>query len=428
MNGPAPWLLGLDVLRQIKRDQLGFYARMQARFGDAVPLRLGPYRSLLLFHPDQIEAVLATHGREFIRFEKLMNVLRLWNGESLLIAEGQSWHDRRRKVLPAFRRKALPRHEAVFAQVAQDWSDRLRARADADGRVHLDADETFAQISLDIALRTLFGRTAEDQAEAVSGHIQTLSEVAFRESTSPFSLPDALPLRGKRDKRAAMGFMRGFVRSLVQHRLANPSNEDVLGVLVETHAGKIDDICDDAMSLLIAGHETSGAALSWLFACLAAHPNVLTRARDEITSSGANGPYLQAAISESLRLFPPGYALFLRRATRDVDAAGVCIRRGELAQIIPYTTGRDPRFFESPDEFTPDRFLSAPTWPKYANIPFGAGPRFCIGESFARREIAIIASILLTQFAPRLAGSFPTPLPRFSLRPAGGLPMVWTRL
>ena len=429
MKGPSTLLLGADLLLRIRRDQLGFYADMRRRFGDAVPLCLGPYRSWLLFHPDQIEAVLASKAGSFIRFERMMNVLRQWNGESLFIAEGESWHARRRKVLPAFARRKMPYYEAVFQDVATDWVDRLSRPAAAGGAVHLDADDTFAQIALDVALRTLFGGGFSDGMDAVSGHIKVLSETAFRECASPVTLPDALPLPAKRRKRAAMAFMRDLVRDLVDARLAGPDGDDLLQVLIETHRGDRREICDDAMSLLIAGHETSGAALSWIFALLADHPQVLRRCQDEIVEAGdgAELVYLCAVIDEALRLFPPGYTLFLRQATEDVDLAGLPVKKGDLLQIIPYMTGRDPRFFAEPDAFRPERFLAAPTWPFFANIPFSAGPRACTGHAFALKEVSIIAAELLRAFEPHLEGEFPVPEPRFSLRPRGGLPMIWQR-
>ena len=136
-------------------------------------------------------------------------------------------------------------------------------------------------------------------------------------------------------------------------------------------------------------------------------------------------PFLKAAVDEALRLYPPGYTLFLRQAKTDVDVAGVRIKKGELLQIIPYMTARDPRFFETPDRFKPARIMAPPTWPFFANIPFSAGPRACTGHKFALKEVSIIAAELLRAFHPRLSGAFPTPEPKFSLRPRGGLPMVW---
>ncbi|MEP5762574.1 MAG: cytochrome P450 [Litoreibacter sp.] len=427
MKGPSTRFLGLDTLIKIRRDQLGFYKDMQARYGDTVPLRLGPYRSWLLFHPDQIEVVLASKADQFIRFERMMKVLRQWNGESLFIAEGQSWHDRRRKVLPAFAQRKMPVYEAIFQQVAKDWVTHLSNQADRSGAVHLDADDIFAQIALDIALRTLFGGGFTEGMDQVSVHIKVLSEVAFRECASPLTLPDYLPLRGKRKKKAAMAFMRNLVRDLVEERLNGPEGDDLLQVLIETHEGDEQEICDDAMSLLIAGHETSGAALAWIFALLADHPEALSRCQAEVSQFDDVGEmiYLQAVIEEALRMYPPGYTLFLRQAKTDLDVAGVTVRKGELLQILPYMTGRDPRFFLEPDRFNPDRFMNAPTWPFFANIPFSAGPRACTGHKFALKEVSIVTAELLRGFHPRLKGSFPTPEPKFSLRPEGGLPMIW---
>lgn len=427
MKGPSSLLLGADTLVSIRRDQLSFYRAMHAKFGDTVPLRLGPYRSWLLFHPDQIEVVLATKADKFIRFERMMNVLRQWNGESLFIAEGQSWHNRRRKVLPAFARRKMPAYEAVFHRVAQDWVNLLSERAGADGRVRIDADEIFAHIALDIALRTLFGGGFAEGMDQVSTHIKVLSEVAFQECASPLVLPDFLPLKSKQRKKAAMAFMRDLVRDLVEQRLKGPVGDDLLQVLIETHEGDKKEICDDAMSLLIAGHETSGAALSWIFALLADNPTALQKCQVELESESetAKLSYLNAVIDEALRLYPPGYTLFLRQATKDIDIAGVEVKSGDLLQIIPYMTGRDPRFFDEPDTFRPERFLSESTWPFYANIPFSAGPRACTGHQFALKEVGIIASELLRAFHPRLFDGFPEPEPRFSLRPKGGLPMEW---
>lgn len=427
MKAPSARFLGIDTLVKIRRDQLGFYADMRANFGDSVPLRLGPYRSWLLFHPDQIEVVLAGKADQFIRFERMMKVLRQWNGESLFIAEGQSWHNRRRKVLPAFAQRKMPAYEAVFQQVADDWVKRLSNRADASGTIQLDADDTFAQVALDIALRTLFGGGFSEGMDQVSRHIKVLSQVAFRECASPLTLPDYLPLPGKRTKKAAMTFMRNLIRDLVEQRLKGPAGDDLLQVLIETHAGDKQEICDDAMSLLIAGHETSGAALSWIFALLADHPTALSRCQIEVAQTYDVGemPFLRAVVDEALRLYPPGYTLFLRQAKADVDIAGIPVKKGELLQIVPFMTGRDPRFFDAPDQFKPERFMAPPTWPFFANIPFSAGPRACTGHKFALKEVTIIAAELLRAFQPRLSGVFPTAEPKFSLRPKGGLPMIW---
>lgn len=440
-RGPSPLFLGIDHLLRIRRDQLAFYAEMQARHGDAVPVRLGPYRLWLLFHPDLVEQVLARRAQSFIRFRRMMAVLRQWNGDSLLLAEGESWRDRRRKVLPAFRTRRLPGYAAAVVEETEALCGRLAAQAEGSGVAAFDADAAMARLSLDIAARTLFGADPEAAGggvgEGVEKAVQALSRIAFSESAAPFSAPDWLPLPVKREKREAIRNLDSYVRDLVAKALARAGEDrdDLISSLIAHHEGRAEEIRDDAMSLLIAGHETSGAALAWALACLAANPEPLARTQTQIrTVLGARPlrvedleamPLLRAAIDETLRLHPPAYTLFLREAVEEVALEGARIRPGDLVQILPWVTQRDPRFFPDPERFDPDRFLRPPTWPDYAYIPFGAGPRVCIGRSFGLMEAALALATLLRRFDLEPLAAAPRPAARFSLRPEGGLPMRW---
>lgn len=428
--GPLSPLLGLDHLLAIRRDQLAFYTRMQRDHGDMVRLRLGPFRSWLVFHPDQVEEVLARKPEAFIRFRRLTDVLRQWNGESLLIAEGAAWQARRRKVLPAFQTRRLPGHGATILDETEALIGRLRAGADAGGRVTLDLDATMARLTLNVAVRTLFGAEAPGNGNEIGAALDVLSETAFAESTAPLVLPDWLPLPGKRAKARAIATLRALVAGLVARRMAQaPASDDLLSMLIDQHGDDVAAIRDDSMSLLIAGHETSGAALTWLFACLAGHPAWTQSLRDELArvlqgrppqpQDLRDLPLLRATVDEALRLYPPAYSLFLRQAVQPVTIGGQRLARGDLVQILPFQTQRDPRFFARPETFDPARFLAPPTWPPFAVIPFGAGPRVCIGQNFALMEITLIAARLLQALRPEPLDRMPDPRPRFSLRPAG---------
>lgn len=434
---PSPILLGLDHLIAIKRDQLQFYHRMRHTYGDTVRLRLGPYRSHLLFHPDHIEALLTRKWSSFIRFEKLTDVVRQWNGDSLLLVEGDVWRKRRRKVMPAFQTKRLPDYGTMAVAEAERLCAALSATS-TDGHIHCDTDAVMARLTLDIATRTLFGAEPRSNGDEIEQAIQILSETAFRESTSPVTLPDRLPLAAKRRKLWAMAVMDDLVSGLVRDRMDRGSTgaqNDLLATLIEEHDGNFQDTRNDVMSLLIAGHETSGALLGWLFAILARHPNWLSDVQAELAqvldgraptpADIANLPLLRAVIDETLRLYPPAYTLFLRQATEPVDVLDLRLRTGDLVQIIPYLTQRDPRFFPNPDRFDPTRFLEKPTWPQFAYIPFGAGPRVCIGQNFGLMEACLVAATLLQRLEPQPIVQFPDPLPRFSLRPKDGLAMTW---
>ncbi|MEO1721800.1 MAG: cytochrome P450 [Pseudomonadota bacterium] len=439
---PPAWLLGIDHLWRIRTDQIGFYDDLKRRYGDAVCLRLGPYRSWQLFHPRQIELALTQHASSFVRFEKMTAVLRQWNGDSMLLAEGETWHKRRRKVLPAFQTARLPGYGAAAVTLATSFCVTLEDLAGPDGTIEIDTDAAMARLTLDIATKTLFGADPLENGDEVEEAIQVLSAVAFAESTSPLTLPDWLPLPLKRRKKWAMAVMASMVGGLVETRLAEAGagetdHGDLLSMLALQHEGDEHLIRADVMSLLIAGHETSGALLSWIFASLGRAPEWCEKVQGEIDAVVGDRPVtqadfrslpqLRAVVDETLRLYPPAYALFLRRAIVPVELDGIRIAEGDLVQITPIAVQRDPRWFEAPEEFRPERFLGEPTWPRYAYIPFGAGPRVCIGQQFGLMEACLASATILRRWMPLAPDKFPEPDPKFSLRPKAGLRQRWRR-
>jgi cytochrome P450 len=425
---------GLEHLLRLRTDQLAFYRDMQAQHGDAVHLRLGPWHSWLLFHPHAVETVLATRATSFVRFEPVMRVLAQWNGESLLVSEGERWHARRRKVLPAFATRRLP----GYAERIVERTLALRGEWEAAEAPIIDTDREMVALTLEIAADTLFGEALGARAQAIGQAVAVLSDVAFRESTSPLVLPDWMPLPGKARKRQAIADMDALVRGIVATRMALPTTDrgDLLSMLIEAETDAV-AVRDEVMTLLIAGHETGGALISWSCDLLARHPDELAVVQGELDQALAGElpgaadlerlPILRAVVSEALRLYPPAYGLFPRRALEDVAVGDVTIRRGDLVQLIPFVTQRDPRWFEAPEDFRPSRFRFAPPWPRYAYFPFGAGPRVCIGQAFGLLEASLVLATLLQRLSPEPAALQAVPEAKFSLRPKGGLPQRWRR-
>ena len=440
MKGPRRWLLGLDHLLRIRHDQLGFYHELARKHGDAVPLRLGPYRSWVLFHPDQVQQVLLTEADAFVRFEPVMRVLAQWNGASLLIAEGEAWKRQRRKVLPAFQPARFPGYAAQV--VARSLALRARWQAQADGGdLLLDMDAAMVELTLELACKSLFDTELGDVAD-IGRAVALLSDIAFAEALQPLRLPDWLPTKQKRAKAWAIAVMERTVRQVIEARRAEgcPDHGDLLSMLLAHYQdqGEAGDrqVRDEAMTLLIAGHETSSAALSWICHLLAEHPAACTALQAELDLQLGERPptfedlrrlpYLEAVVKEALRLYPPAYSLFLRRAVRPVRLGELQIRQGELVQIVPWVIQRDPRWFEAPDSFRPQRFLDPEQrWPKQAYLPFGSGPRVCVGQSFGMMEMLLVTAVLLQRLTPHSTGTPIVPQAKFSLRPAGGLPLRW---
>ena len=379
-------------------------------------------------------AVLATHATSFVRFEPVMRVLAQWNGESLLVSEGERWHSRRRKVLPAFATRRMP----GYAERIVERTVALRDEWEAAEALVIDTDREMVALTLEIAADTLFGEALGARAQAIGQAVAVLSDVAFRESTSPLVLPDWMPLRSKARKRRAIADMDTLVRGIVATRMALPTSDrgDLLSMLIETETDAI-AVRDEVMTLLIAGHETGGALISWSCDLLARHPDELAMVQAELDHAldgelpGAANlerlPILRAVVAEALRLYPPAYGLFPRRALEDVIVDDMTIRKGDLVQLIPFVMQRDPRWFERPGEFRPVRFRSASPWPRYAYFPFGAGPRVCIGQAFGLLEASLVLATLLQRLSPEPAALQAVPEAKFSLRPKGGLPQRWRR-
>jgi cytochrome P450 len=324
--------------------------------------------------------------------------------------------------------------------LTKKWAEQRAGRT----QITFDIDAAMARLTLDIATSTLFGAEPLANGDELEAAIQLLSDAAFHESTTPWTLPDWLPLPAKRRKLWAMQVMDRTVRRLVEQRLEDvrgaPGRDygDLLSMLVQQHAGDATAVRNDSVSLLIAGHETTGALLSWLFACLAKAPEHLRDVQSELRTTLQGRPpnvadvralpCTNAVVEEALRLYPPGYALFLRRAQRVVTLGNTRIERGDNVLIVPYALHRDPRWFEAPEAFAPQRFRGPATWPQYAYLPFGAGPRVCVGQSFALMEACLAVATILQRWEPLPIAAMPEPSAKFSLRPRGGLSMTWRPL
>jgi len=426
---PKPYLLGLDSLYRIKTDPLNYYLSLKENYGDAVKVQLGHYRCWFLFHPEHIEQVLAKQADGFIRFERIMRILQQWNGNSLLVVEGQSWKQRRRKILPAFKQQRM----SEYAKMVSEQANALVNELEKNVGNECEVDFIMAQQALDIAGITLFSKTFSSQSKEISNAVYALSEIAYRETTSPFLLPTGLSMRINKHKKNVVEIMRSTIADIVKERLHTSESEhsDLLSILIEHHERNAQSIEDDVLSLLIAGHETSGATLSWLFLLLSQHADILANVHNELDAvikkdlptldDIKNLPYLTAVLKETLRLYPAAYALFCRQAATDVTVGELSIRKGDLVQLLPYITQLDERWFDNAKTFLPERFLNDETWPQYAYFPFGAGQRVCIGQSFAMMEVIITAAGILKKLTIAPMKNEPLSMhPRFSLRPTTG--------
>lgn len=439
-------------LRRMERDFLGFWRDAHARHGDAVYVRFGHLHYYSFQHPAQIREVLVEKADAFVRWERHIEILAQLHGQSLLITEGAQWRQQRRMLQPGFSPKRFGAYARQMTEAIADTLDALPAGA------ALDFEHTMNMLAADVIVRTMFGARFADPVPGmdtaqVERAVRTLVDAGYREMFLPFALPGWLPYPGRGAKRAALALLDDLVRAHIARRRAAPdAGDDLLGMLLaasdEEGEGAMlgdDGVRDQLMTTFLAGHETTAAALTWAGWALAAHPDVAARAATEVdrvlggrTPGHADVgqlPYLGTVVKEVLRLYSPSPGVLARRATRDVEIGGWLLPEGSLVSILAVLPHGDARWFAEPGRFDPDRFAldgeeaGQAGIPRGAYLPFGTGPRVCIGNSFATVEMTLALAMLLQRFTLRPAPGQAAPVPRMgvTLRPAGGMRLLLER-
>lgn len=438
--GPGFWE-GLKTGAKFAQDALGTLRGWHRDYGDLVCLNLGVQRYYWIFHPDLARQVLVTQAKSFRRTGRQVEVLREWDGEGLVTSEGELWVRQRRLVQPAFH----PRRFAAYGEAMTNATSRLVDRWLAQRSESLEMNSEMTDLTLEIMASTFFGADLRGQAKQLGEAVAVLSEYATREIGKPFSLPNWFPLPRIRRKAAAVKFLNQTIDGMIQKRRASPDDRgDILSMLLQATDSEGDgrgmtdeQVRHEAMTLFMAGHDTTAGTLPWVWFLLDQHPECRTRVLAELDRVlGDRLPraedfpqllYTQMVIKETLRLYPQAYVLFARVAADDVELAGYKIPRGSQLYPAPYIIHHDPRWYPEPERFDPERFTPErfEKLPPCAWIPFGAGPRACIGQAFAMLEMTLIVATVLQRVRVTRAPEqgVPEPLPLFSLRPKGGLRM-----
>ena len=415
-----------------------------------VPIRYGPQLVLLLHHPDLIEEVLVTRQRDFAkgRFYRILGPLL---GEGLLTSEGDAWRRNRRLAQPAFHRARV----AAYGQTMVDATERLLEgwRPGAVRDVHAD----MMRLTLNIVVKTLLDADVEGEAAAVGEALpEALRELDGLMNGPAFLLPQALPTPGKRRLARAVRRLDAVVYRIIAERRAGPGDRgDLLSMLLQAHGepGEPDrpgeagsppgrdapadrQLRDEVMTIMLAGHETTALALTWTWYLLSQHPEAFEPLLEELrrelggrppqVSDLPRLPYTEQVLTEAMRLYPP-IPVIGRQAIAACELGGYPVPAGTPVSCPLWSVHRDPRFYEAPDDFRPQRWAQglASRLPRFAYFPFAGGPRGCIGSSFAMMEATLVLATIARRFQPRLVPGHPVvPVSSLTLRPASGLPMT----
>ncbi|HJV68569.1 cytochrome P450 [Ideonella sp.] len=445
--GPPRRWWGLPLLRAMRADYLGFTEGLQRAHGDLTFMQLGAEQAYDLFTPELVREALVDQADALIRWQRGIEVFEQVFGQSVLVTEGATWQRQRRMLQPAFTPRRVAGYAGLMRDAARSALDDAVPAGQAEAVVAMDG--LWTRVAMDVIMRTLFSSSAPQDAREAAAAVQVLSETAMREMFWPLTLPDWWPLPGKAAKRQALRLLRGLVARHIDARRADAGGVERDDLLAHLLALRDDttgealspaEVFDQCMVSFQAGHETSATALLWWSRLMAEHPAALEQAQRELDAhlSGREPeagdlpalPWLGATLKEAMRLYPPVAAVMTRRTTRDIRLGGHPIPAGALLRITPWVLQRDARWFDAPGAFRPERYLpDARPFPRGAWMPFGTGPRVCIGQHFAILEMTLVAAMLLQRYDLRLPpGTQPAePVLNVTLRPRGGVRLLLAR-
>jgi cytochrome P450 len=424
----------------MRRDPLGFLRSLALRYGDVVRFRMGPREAFLLNDPELIREVLVNQDRRFTKGPGLRVAARLL-GQGLLTSEGDFHRRQRRLAQPAFHRQRV----AAYGRVMVDYSAEAE-QSWRDGQP-LDLAEEMRALTLRIAAKTLFDTEVASEIGEISDALHESLRL-FQWATLPFAarLEPFLPSLTRRFNRARARLDATVYRIIAERRASGEDRGDLLSMLLLAQdedgdgAGMTDlQVRDEAMTLLLAGHETTANALAWTWLLLARNPEAEARLHEELdrvlegrppeAGDMARLPYTRAVFAEAMRCYPPAW-IVVRQTAEACPLASFTLPAGSVVMMSPWVTHHDPRWYPDPFRYDPSRWSpeAAAERPKFAYYPFGGGSRLCIGEQFAWMEgVLVLAAIARRWTFREMPGHRVEPQPLITLRPRPAIRVTATR-
>lgn len=440
----APGPKGLPWLGSVLpawKDPVSLFMQSHREFGDVVRFKFGPYDYYLVNDPDVIRHVLVDGAKTYTKSRNYLG-LKLVLGDGLLTSEGDFWRRQRKLAQPAFHRESMEGFANQMSTATRDMLTRWNAE-DADARGPFCALSEMMRLTFRIVGLTLFSTDVDAEAKEVGQAMTVAMHHANDWAEALWNFPAWVPTPKNLRFKTAMKTLDSVVYRIIEARRAEPTqHKDLLGMLMaavdESGEGGMTDkqLRDEVITLVLAGHETTANLLAWTFYLLSSRPEIVEKIREEARRvlgdrdpSLADVPklaYTKMVLEEVLRLYPPAWA-FERQSTT-VDKLGAYdIKKGAIIGVSPYVLHRHPKYWENPEEFDPMRFTpeKAAARSRYSYLPFGGGPRMCIGNAFAMMEAQIILAMIARDYSLTVDPSHPVSIdPRITLRPRHGIRMT----
>jgi cytochrome P450 len=431
----------LGHYKELKYAPLGLFSRAAEACGDVFRLRVGAAEIVVLRNPDDVKHVLQEHAQNYSKRTRGYRVLRRFLGNGLVTSEGAFWLRQRRIAQPAFHRERIAHFAHLMVRLTQALIARWEEPASQFKPVDVAAE--MMALTLDVVGQTLLSTQVREDAGAIGPALTELLRQVRGRALSLIDWPDWVPTGPNRRFRRARGALDAIIyRIIAERRQSGADAHDLLSMLLhardeETGEGMTDlQLRDELMTIVLAGHETTATALAWTFMLLSQHPACRERLQEELRLVLQERPptledlprlkYTQAALQEGMRLYPPVWVL-LRHAERDDVLGGHQIRAGNYVACAQWVVHRNPKVFERPEAFEPERFLGerGERIPRFAYFPFSGGPRVCIGNNFAMMEGQLVLASIAQRYRLELLPKFVAdPEPTVTLRPRHGLPMT----
>ncbi|MGT2477866.1 cytochrome P450 [Methylobacterium oryzae CBMB20] len=428
--GPKGWPL-LGNIPAIRRDPLAFFTDCAHRYGDVVAVSFGPKTALLLSDPADIERVLLSEHAAFPKGSLFWRQVSAVFGNGLLTSSGSFWQRQRRLAAPAFAGQKLASYAEAMVRLTERMLDSWRPGATRN--IHAD----MMALTLRIAAETLFGAQVEADVSRMDAALHDIGEETAARFSRPILIPDAIPLPGHLRYRRGLRVIEQVVTRIIAERRQDPGS-DLLSAMMnardETGAAMSDEqLRDEAITLLLAGHDTTALALTWTLYLLGRHPeadSALASEAQAVLGSRAAGiddvarlQRTEWTVKEGMRLFPPAWIIG-REAGADCLIKGFHVRAGTQLYMSPWVLNRHPRYYEAPEQFRPERWRDGleRRLPRFAYLPFGGGPRICIAHRFAMIEAVLILATIARRFRLVTDQTSPAdPFPSITLSPRGGI-------
>lgn len=425
--GPPSGLTGWRFLRAMSRDLLGALSGWRDAYGGMVHLRIWPEHQIVVTDPERVRELLVDHHDALVRWERAVEVFAQVHGHSTLTSEGDAWRTKRHALQPAFTPRAVQAFLPAMAHAA-DAAFAQWPRSDAAWAI----ESAFTSLGMDVIVRMMFSSGIDADARDAERAVHDVAVAGNAEMYWPRSWPDWMPWKAR--KRRALATLDRLIDDHVQARMALPQAgwpQDLLTRLLALHVGDpatwpLKAVRDECMSTFLAGHETTAATLTWWSWCMAANPSAQAAARAEVDAvlqgrlpTAADLPaldYLGRTLQETLRLYPAAPILITRRSVRPITLGGWQLPARTMFGIPLHLMHHDARWFPQPDAFRPERFApGAPAIPRGAFMPFGTGPRVCLGQHLALAEMTLLAAMFLQRYMVEAPAGMAPPKPVFNI-------------